>query len=159
MTVTQMARMGGNSALGSWYARHPEEIGMKTGDLPPAGHVNPWAEPGMDITGMKPSDFKIIPVSKEVVQEIKDNVFEKMKTNFGMSGTSGKDLPDIIKAYYPKVAVKDRVHAAHTLTQIHRAEAIRLNDFVRSRIPGWQVGQAFDTSILDEYRQGIDMKL
>ncbi len=75
-----------------------------------------------------------------------------------MSGPDGNNLFDAIKAYLPKIPVEDRKHAGHTLHQIHNAETRRLNDFVRSRIPGWQHGQAFDTSILDEYQQGIDMK-
>ena len=70
--------------------------------------------------------------------------------------TSSNELANIVTSYYPQVAVEDRVHAARTLDKIHRAEAHRLVEFVQSKIPGWQVGQAFDTSILEEYKQGID---
>ncbi len=157
MTVTQMARMGG-SALESWYTRHPEEIGMKTGDLPPAGYVNPYAAPGMDITGHDPNDWHPIEVSDDVKKEIKDLIFKNMKENYGMSGERGRGVNDIIKEYDRRVPVKDLYNSMRTLTQIHHNEAVRIQNFVRSRIPGWEVGQAFDTSILDEYRQGIDIK-
>ncbi len=157
MTVTQMARMSGGNALESWYARHPEEIGMKTGDLPPAGFVNPWAAPGSDRTGMDPDDWEIIEVSDAVKKEVKDDALQHMKDNFGMSGT-GRGINDIISDYCAKIDPKDRYNALRTITQIHRDEVHRLYDFVASRVPGWQVGQAFDTNILDEYQRGIDFK-
>ncbi len=156
MTVTQMARMGG-SALDSWYAKHPEEIGMKTGDLPPAGFVNPWAAPGTDRTGMDPNDWNPIEVSDAVKREVKDDALRHMKEDFGMSGT-GRGINDIISAYCAKLDPKDRYNALRTITQIHREEVRRLYGFVASRVPGWQVGQAFDTGILDGYRSGIDIK-
>ena len=74
-----------------------------------------------------------------------------------MSGT-GNELGDTIKSYYKQIPPSDRANASWTLQQIHREEAYRLCDFVRSRIPGWQIGQRFDTSILDEYQQGVDVK-
>ena len=41
---------------------------------------------------------------------------------------------------------------------MHREEVYHLYDFVRSRVPGWQPGQVFDASIVNEYRQGVDIK-
>ena len=141
------------------FKRQSSMPNLPNGSLPPKGHVNPYSPPGMNITGMKASDFKIIPVSKEVEQQIKDMVLDDMKKYYGMSGPDGNNLSDAIKAYLPQIPVEDRKHAAHTLHQIHNAEARRLNDFVRSRVPGWQHGQHFDTSILDDYKQGINIKI
>ena len=60
---------------------------------------------------------------------------------------------------YGCVPEKDRVHAVRTLTNIHRAEAIRLEDFVKSRVPGWQVGQPFDlTCASTSFDTGIVLK-
>ena len=112
---------------------------------------------GLDITGMTAADFHMIPVSKEAEQAMKDIAFDHMKRYYGMSGT-GNELGDTIKSYYKQIPPSDRANAAWTLQQIHREEVYRLYDFVRSRIPGWQIGQKFDTSILDEYRQGVDVK-
>ena len=112
---------------------------------------------GMDITGMTAADRKIIPVSKEAEQAMKDIAFGHMKRYYGMSGT-GNELGDTIKSYYKQIPPSDRANAAWTLQQIHREEVYRLYDFVRSRVPGWQIGQKFDTSILDEYPRGVDVK-
>ena len=112
---------------------------------------------GLDITGMTAADRKIIPVSKEAEQAMKDIAFDHMKRYYGMSGT-GNELGDTIKSYYKQIPPSDRANAAWTLQQIHREEVYRLYDFVRSRVPGWQIGQKFDTSILDEYPRGVDVK-
>ncbi len=155
MTINDIARM---MASRDRYQRQSAEPKLPNGSLPPKGHVNPYCPEGMDITGMKASDFKTIPVDKEVEQQVKDMVFDDMKKYYGMSGPDGNNLADTIKAYLPKIPVEDRKHAARTLHHIHIAEATRLYDFVKSRVPGWEVGKPFDTSILDEYKQGIDMK-
>ncbi len=155
MTINDIARM---VASGDRYQRQSATPNLPNGSLPPAGHVNPYCPEGMDITGMKESDFKIIPVSKEVETQIRDMTFNNMKKYYGMSAPSGNDLGDMIKSYVMTLPPKDRANAGYTLNQIHREEAVRLQDFVKSRVPGWQLGQHFDTSILNEYRQGIDVK-
>lgn len=154
MTINDIARMMVNSER---YKRQSTEPKLPNGSLPPEGHVNPYCPEGMDITGMKESDFKIISVDKEVEQQMKDIAFNHMKDYYGMSGGHG-DVAEAVKAYLSKIPAEDRINAGWTLNHIHQAEAQRLVDFVRSRVPGWQHGQAFDTSILDEYKQGIDMK-
>ena len=126
-------------------------------DTPPAGHK--YYEDGMDITGMKASDFKTIPVSKEMEQKMKDIAFKQMKNYYGMTGESSGEMAEAIKSYYSQIPKEDRIHAARTLDKIHRAEAQRLVDFVKSRVPGWQHGQHFDTSILDDYKQGINIRV
>ena len=113
---------------------------------------------GLDITGITPADRKIIPVSKEAEQAVRDMALEDMKKYYGMSGPDGNNLGNFIKSYYKQVPISDRSNASWTLQQIHREEAYRLCDFVSARVPGWQIGQWFDTSILDEYRQGVDVK-
>ena len=155
MTINDIARM---VASGDRYQRQSATPNLPNGSLPPAGHVNPYCPEGMDITGMKESDFKIIPVSKEVETQIRDMTFNNMKKYYGMSAPSGNDLGDMIKSYVMTLPPKDRANAGYTLNQVHREEAVRLQDFVKSRVPGWQLGQHFDTSILNEYRQGIDVK-
>lgn len=123
------------------------------GPLAP-GDKNPFTPPGMDITGMTESDFKIIPVSKEIEQKIRDLAFRELRDGYGM--TSSNELGETMKAYYPTIPPEDRPHASRTLYKIHHEEACRLVDFVQSRIPGWQVGVPFDTSILKDYKQGFD---
>ena len=63
------------------------------------------------------------------------------------------------EAEYKQIQPSDRANASWTLQQMHREEVYRLYDFVRSRVPGWKIGQWFDTSILEEYKQGtMDIK-
>ena len=108
---------------------------------------------------MTAADFHIIPVSKEAEQAVRDIALEHMKKYYGMSGPDGNDLGNFIKSYYKQVPVSDRANAGWTLNQMHRDEAYRLYDFVRFRVPGWEIGQWFDTSILEEYKQGtMDIK-
>lgn len=154
MTINDIARM---MASRERYQRQSAEPKLPNGSLPPKGHVNPHCPEGMDITGMKASDFKIISVSKDAEQQMKDIAFNHMKDYYGMSGGHG-DVGEAVKAYLSKIPAGDRMHASWTLEQIHLSEAQKLNDFVKSRIPGWEPGKPFDTSILDEYKQGIDIK-
>ena len=107
---------------------HPNGAAVSHPDMP---------DDGLDITGMTAVDH--------------------MKRYYGMSGT-GNELGDTIRSYYKQIPPSDRANAAWTLQQIHREEVYRLYDFVRSRVPGWQIGQKFDTSILDEYPRGVDVK-
>ncbi len=83
---------------------------------------------------------------------------EDMKKYYGMSRPDGNNLGNFIKSYYKQVPVSDRSNASWTLQQIHREEAYRLCDFVSARVSGWQIGQWFDTSILDEYQRGRGCK-
>lgn len=154
MTINDIARMMANTDRYKCQSAEPK---LPNGSLPPKGHVNPYCPEGMDITGMKESDFKFIPVSKEAEQQMRDIAFNHMKDYYGMSGGHG-DVAEAVKAYLLKIPVGDRINAGWTLNHIHHAEATRLYDFVKSRVPGWEVGKPFDTSILDEYQQGVDMK-
>lgn len=123
--------------------------------MPAPGDKNPFAPPGLDITGMTEADFKIIPVSKEIEQKIRDLAFRELRDGYGMTGSN--ELGETIQSYYPQIPPEERMHAAHTLQKINHEEACRLVDFVQSKIPGWQIGVPFDTSILNEYKQGIDV--
>jgi len=155
MTIHDLARMAANRDRFQKQSAMPV---LPNGSLPPKGHVNPYSPECMNITGMKASDFKTIPVSKEVESQVRDIAFQQLKKNYGMTDPDRNELGDAIKAYISKIPEKDRVHAVRTLTNIHRAEAVKLNDFVKSRVPGWHVGQSFDTSILNEYRRSVDVQ-
>ena len=113
---------------------------------------------GLDITGMTAADFNIMPIANVAEQAVRDIALEHMKKYYGMSGPDGNNLGNFIKSYYKQVPISDRSNASWTLQQIHREEAYRLCDFVSARVPGWQIGQWFDTSILDEYQRGVDVK-
>lgn len=151
MTFGELARLQMNAER---FMHKGYKAEMSNGSTPGPDYVNPFAPPGMDITGMTESDFKIIPVSKEIEQKIRDLAFRELRDGYGM--TSSNELGETMKAYYPTIPPEDRPHASRTLYKIHHEEACRLVDFVQSKIPGWQVGVPFDTSILKDYKQGID---
>ena len=112
---------------------------------------------GMDITGMTAADFHTIPVSKEIEQKVRNRVFENMKYRYGMTGT-GNEYGEMVHSYLMSIPAGDRRDAAYTINQIHFDEVDKIYAFVKSHIPGWHSGQVFDTSILDAYRQGVDVK-
>ena len=156
MTITELAQYLYRNERYQRQGALP--TGLKNGSLPPPGHVNPYCEPGMDITGIERSDVHEIPVSSEMEQQMKDLAFQEMKHYYGMSGPNPDEGPKMIYAYCLQLPPEDRINASVTLNRLHRAEAYRLVDFVQSKIPGWQIGQAFDTSILNEYQQGVDTR-
>ena len=153
MTITDMARMMMTS---DQYQRGVTQPKYRNGAT--VSHPDRPYD-GLDITGMTVADRKAVPVSKEAEQAVRDMALEDMKKYYGMSGPDGNNLGNFIKSYYKQVPVSDRANASWTLQQMHREEVYRLYDFVRSRVPGWEIGQKFDTSILEEYKQGtLDMK-
>ena len=153
MTITDMARMMMTSdqyQRGVTQPKYPNGAAVSHPDRP---------YDGLDITGMTVADRKAVPVSKEAEQAVRDMALEDMKKYYGMSGPDGNNLGNFIKSYYKQIQPSDRANASWTLQQMHREEVYRLYDFVRSRVPGWEIGQKFDTSILEEYKQGtMDIK-
>lgn len=154
MTVTDIARM---MASRERYQRQSAEPKLPNGSTPPPGYVNPYCPEGLDITGMKSSDYKIIPVDKNVEQKMKDITLEEIKRGYGKSDPYRDPVSDLIKSYDKQIPAKDRINAGWTLEKVHQREVRRIFDFIKSRVPGWEAGKPFDTSILDEYQQGIDM--
>ena len=151
MTITDMARMMMNA---DQYSRKVAQPAYPNG----AAVTHPdTPDDGMDITGMTVADFHTIPVSKEIEEKVRDRVFENMKYRYGMTGT-GNEYGEMVHSYLMSIPAKDRRDAAYTIDQIHFDEVEKINAFVKAHVPGWQPGQAFDTSILEEYQWGIDVK-
>ena len=129
---------------------------QRIGELTQSGkpHVNPYGTPGMSLNDAG-SRREIIPVDEEVVQQVKQIAFDHMKNGCGVS--DGEDISAVIRNYAMSVAPEKRLSASWTLNEIFHHEAARLGEFVHQRDPGWDWGKPFDTSILDGYRQGIDI--
>ena len=100
MTINSLARMMVNRDR---YQRQSATPNLPNGSLPPKGHVNPYYPESMNITGMKASDFKTIPVSKEVEEQVKDIAFQHMKKNYGMTDPNRSDLAEAKKANVTKI--------------------------------------------------------
>ena len=117
-------------------------------------HVNPYGTPGMSLNDA--GDWrKLVPVDEKAAQRVRQIAFDHMKNGYGVS--DGEDISAAIRDYTMSLAPEERLSASWTLNEIFHNEAARLGEFVHQRDPGWDWGKPFDTSILDEYRQGIDV--
>lgn len=119
-------------------------------------HVNPYGTPGMSLNDA--GDYrKTVPVDEDVAQQVRQIAFDHMKNGFGAS--DGEDISRVIRDYTMSLAPEQRLSASWTLNEIFHREAARLGEYVHQRDPNWDWGKPFDTSILDGYRQGVDMQI
>ena len=145
MTITEMVQ--------NQQQQRGRELAQKQSGKP---HVNPYGTPGMSLNNA--GDFrKTVAVDENVVQQVKQIAFDHMKNGYGMS--NGEDISQVIKNYVLSIEPEQRLSASWTLNEIFHKEAVRLGDFVQQQNPGWNWGEAFDTSILDNYQQGFNIKL
>lgn len=92
-----------------------------------------------------------------VVQQVKDAAFASAKDGYGWNDTDY--LSPIVKSYVKTVAVDKRLASSYSLEKVWREEVDRIGWYIHSKDPSWTVwGQHFDVSILDDYKQGIDVK-
>ena len=139
MTITEMVQ--------NQQQQRGRELAQKQSGKP---HVNPYGTPGMSLNNA--GDFrKTVAVDENVVQQVKQIAFDHMKNGYGMS--NGEDISQVIKNYVLSIEPEQRLSASWTLNEIFHKEAVRLQN------PGWNWGEAFDTSILDNYQQGFNIKI
>ena len=144
MTVTQMVQSQQQQRIG--------ELAQRTQGKP---HVNPYGTPGMSLNDA--GDYrKMVPVDKSVMQQVKQIAFDHMKNGYGVS--DGEDISAVICSYTMSLSPEERLSASWTLNEVFHSEAARLGEFVHRHDPSWDWGKPFDTSILDGYRQGVDMQ-
>ncbi len=118
-------------------------------------HVNPYGTPGMSLNDA--GDYrKIVPVDEGVARQVRQIAFDHMKNGCGVS--DGEDISKVIRDYTMSLAPEKRLSASWTLNEIFHSEAARLGDYVHQHDPSWDWGKPFDTSILDGYRQGVEMQ-
>ena len=144
MTITQMVQNRQQQRIG--------ELAQKRQGKP---HVNPYGTPGMSLNDA--GDFrKMVHVDEGVVRQVKQIAFDHMKNSYGVS--DGEDISKVIRDYTMSLAPEQRLSASWTLNEIFHSEATRLGEYVHQQDPSWDWGKPFDTSILDGYRQGVDMQ-
>ena len=145
MTITEMVQ--------NQQQQRGRELAQKQSGKP---HVNPYGTPGMSLNNA--GDFrKTVAVDENVVQQVKQIAFDHMKNGYGMS--NGEDISQVIKNYVLSIEPEQRLSASWTLNEIFHKEAVRLGDFVQQQNTGWNWGEDFDTSILDNYQQGFNIKI
>ena len=150
ITTTDMASM---MMKQQQFQKQKGELGLSNGSNPPEGHVNPFEDPYLNITGKSPSEWqKIVPVDNEVAEKLKDLIKEDFVQRNGMCGT-GKQADmqaNIIKNYVATLPGEQKLSAIYSCEQIAFQEADRLSAKIREQNPDWQYGQPFDTSILNQ---------
>ena len=144
MTITQMAQNQQRQRIGELSQKQQGKA-----------HINPYGTPGMSLNDA--GDYqKMVPVDKGVVRQVKQIAFDHMKNGLGVS--DGEDISRVIRDYACSLAPEQRLSASWTLNEIFHNEATRLGEYVHQQDPTWDWGKPFDTSILDSYRQGVDMQ-
>ena len=118
-------------------------------------HVNPYGTPGMSLNDAG-AYRKIVPVDEGVARQVRQIAFDHMKNGCGVS--DGEDISKVIRDYTMFLAPEKRLSASWTLNEIFHSEAARLGEYVHQHDPSWDWGKPFDTSILDGYRQGVEMQ-
>ena len=143
MTITQIVQNQQQQRIG--------KIPQKTQGKP---HVNPYGTPGMSLNNA--GDYrKIVPVDENVAQQVRQIAFDHMKNGYGVS--DGEDISQVIRNYTMSLAPEQRLSASWTLNELFHSEAARLGEYIHQHDPDWDWGKPFDTSILDDYRQGMDI--
>ena len=98
-----------------------------------------------------------VELSASVIQQVKDAALESSKDGYGWNDTDY--LSPIVKSYIKTVDVDKRLASSKALQQVWFEECDRIGWYIHSKDPNWTTwGQHFDTSILDDYKQGIDVK-
>ena len=144
MTITQMVQNQQQQRIGELAQRQQGKA-----------HVNLYGTPGMSLNDA--GDWrKLVPVDESVVRQVKQIAFDHMKNGFGVS--DGEDISAVIRNYTMSLAPEKRLSASWTLNEIFHSEATRLGEYVHQQDPSWNWGKPFDTSILDGYQQGVDMR-
>jgi hypothetical protein len=121
-------------------------------------------EEGMTILNDSDTSWKkIVPVSDDVKNKIIETVRKQFLENGNglLSAEDGDELGKIMKEYRKTVPVNERLSVTWTLSNIYTDEARRLADYVKSKNPSWNYGQAFDKNILlnsDFGTNSVDIK-
>jgi hypothetical protein len=117
-----------------------------------------YAEEGMMVREGDTSWQKIVSVPENikqaVINERRNSILET--ANGTLTAESGGRENTIIWDYVKTLPPSERLSASWTLQRITQIEGARIGDYLKSQIPGWQPGQAFDRNILTESNYGLD---
>lgn len=153
MTVREMATAQLAERYNSTRANAQQGTGHKCGyKFGPAYGIE-----GMCMTCYGEHAHEITDVSDEVTKQVKAAALQAAKDGYGVSDTDY--INSIIRSYIQTVPVDKRMASAYTLQELWFEEVDRIGWYIHSQDPSWTMwGQAYDTSILDNYQQGVDVK-
>jgi hypothetical protein len=92
---------------------------------------------------------------QQVINKVREMVLSQSSGRY-ISAEQGDELNALIRQYRLTLPPSERKSATWTLGQIAGAEERRLVDYIASQVPGWQVGQRFDPSILTRSNWGLN---
>ena len=120
-----------------------------------------FAVDGMVVDGDDESWKKIVDVpdsyKQQAVKFARDMTIMVAKTGSMSAETYDKYVQDNKDySYIMSRPPEERLAISWTYTTLYQAEAERLNDFIKSQVPGWQSGQPFDPKILIDSNFGTD---
>lgn len=116
---------------------------------------------GMDMTGKSLSEKQqIIRVSEEYRQKMFDLVKKEYIQENGVANGDTTKRSSVYTAYQKSVKIDDRLKGSWTLGQYEKAYRRAMYNAVKAANPDWQIGQCFDSNILNSVtREGVEANL
>ena len=115
------------------------------------------------------SRLQTVPLSDETTKKIQQLALSDAKNSVGVqedgktevantSALSRKDRLSMIQEEVQKFAPSKRAAALNTINKVWGNEMDRIGAYIKERDPNWTIwGDKFDTSILDDYKPGVNM--
>lgn len=121
--------------------------------------INPYGEPGMNITGRDPSSNKIVEVSDEIKEKLVNLARSEFLDGYGLS--DGEKLSAIVLEYKRSMPEEERINIGWTLQHVYGEEARRIHGLAKENIPGWRSGQPFDRDSMSNLinKASVDLKV
>jgi hypothetical protein len=140
-----------------------DQFGQKKGDYSFEAQAARAVAAGLAMEGMvvrhdDESHKVIVPVSDSIKQKVIDNLRQTIIANGNgtINAEQGDKAAAIAKEYLMTLPPSERLSASWTLQKIEQAEGQRISDYIKSQVPGWQSGQAFDPRILTGSNWGLN---
>lgn len=112
--------------------------------------INSYGVSGMCIKGKDPSEYRIITgVSEEGKQKLFDMVKSEFIDNDGVLNGDTTRKSEVYAEYQKSIVREDRLKATWTLGELEQEYRDALIDKVKAANPDWEIGDKFDSSILE----------
>lgn len=123
--------------------------------------LNAMGVAGMDMTNKTLAEaHQIIDVSEEWRQNMFDETKRHFAQEYGVANGDTTRRSEVFTGYQLSVPIEKRLNGTWTLGQYERNYRQAFYDAVKAENPKWQIGNPFDTSILDKVsRTDIDNSL
>lgn len=123
--------------------------------------ASPRPEGSMDIGSLLqiPVRPTHIPLSEEATAAMQKLALQDAK-NSVVSGSapSTEERVSLIQDQLKQVAPSKRAAAFHTMNKVWQSELDRIGEYIKKNDPSWTCwGDKFDTSILDNYKPGVNL--